>query len=222
MKKILIIGIFSIVIMTNSCTRNCPDDEKIGALELTEFSKSFFPYEGNQELIFISNLGDELLFKSNDGGVHMENNPVSVYKICSEFRYNGQSTYKYFDSESLHAVYFSENPAYSFNIGLYTNTLRPEYELFYDKLLVDVLRESSIGREEIITDIRFTEMYDEGEFNIDSPMILIDEITLNGVTYSNVYKSEMFDETQIFYTKEQGLVGFTTHDSKTYNLDRIE
>jgi hypothetical protein len=221
MKNWVLFSLLGILFFTTSCF-NCPDDEKIGELTLSEKSKSFFPYVGDQELVFISNTGEELRFKSRDGGVHNTNNKVSVYKTCTEFKYDGQSSYQFFDSETIGVVYFADNPQMSFNLGLYTNTLRPETELFYDKLIVDISEIGTVGRGEIITDIRFNETYEESEFNINSPMEFVNSMTLNDHTYTEVYKSELFDNAQIFYNKTQGLVGFTTHDSKIYNLDRIE
>jgi len=221
MNKIKIFSILSLLLLTTSCF-HCPDDEKIGELELTSKSKSFIPYQGDQTLIFISETGEELSFKSHDGGIREENNKISIYKKCTEFKYDGDSTYQYFDSESIFAVYFSEDGTLVINIGLYTNILRPETETFYDKLVVDVTREGTIGRAEIVTDIRFEGDYEESEFNIDSPFEYVSSVTLNGVTYTDIYQSELFGDARIFYNKTQGLVGFITYESVTYNLDRIE
>ena len=223
MKKVIILSFISLLLI-GACTINCPDDEKIGAISLTEQSLAFFPYKGDQKLVFKSDEGEEIRFSSDDGGVHTESYKISIYKTCSEFKYDGGSSYEYFEGENKHAVYFCQDPPLSFNIGLYTTILRPEQELFFDKLLVDVMSVGSVGRGEIATDIRFTEHYEEQELNFNAPMQFTDEVTLNGVTYTNVYKSKLFEQAQIFYTKSQGLVGFTTNDaeSKTYNLIGIE
>jgi hypothetical protein len=221
MKKLVLLSIVGMLFLTISCF-NCPDDEKIGELKLSEMSKSFFPYVGDQKLVFISNTGEELFFKSQNGGVHNTKNKVSVYKTCTEFKYDGQSSYQFFESETIEVVYFSVNPPMSFNLGLYTNTLRPETKLFYDKLIIDVTDVGTVGRGEIITDISFNDAYEESEFAINAPMEFVSSVTLNNPTFTDVYKSEIFNNAQIFYNKTQGLVGFVTFDSVTYNLDRIE
>ena len=79
----------------------------------------------------------------------------------------------------------------------------------------------TIGRGELITAIHFTESYDEAEFNLDSPVELISEKTLNNTTYTEVYQTEIFDGRQAYFTKSQGIVGFT-HNGHIYNLDRVE
>ena len=211
-----------ILILGMGCHTGCPDDEKIGDISLSAKSLAFFPYHGNQVLYFQDNTGNEIRFSSKEGGVQTGKDRVSVYKICTEIKYDGQSTYKYFESETKTLSLFSENPDFSMNFGIYTNTLRPEKELFYDKLIFDIMGTGQIGRGEIITDIRFSEAYEDSEFHIDSPVELLDAITLNGVTYNDVYATEDFDNARVYYNKTQGIVGFTTHDSKTYNLDRIE
>ena len=205
--------------MSISCTKNCPNDVKIGEINLAEQSLEFFPYEGNPILFFKNEIDEELKFTTT--GVISEINKIAINKICTEFKYDGQSSYEYFEGKTKGIVFFDTNNHYALNYGLFTNTLRPEKELFYDKLIVDVTSTGTIGRGELITAVRFNETYDETEFNLDSPVELIAEKTLNNTTYTGVYQTEEFDGRQAFFTKTQGIVGFT-HNGHTYNLDRVE
>ncbi|HIP48385.1 MAG TPA: hypothetical protein EYG92_05405 [Lutibacter sp.] len=219
MKSNFFVGLILLLSITNSCTVNCPDDVKIGEIDLAEQSLEFFPYEGKPILFFKNELGEELKFTTE--GVISEVNRIAIYKICTEFKYDGQSTYEYYEGKTKAVVFFDTDNHYAINYGLFTNTLRPEKELFYDKLIVDINAVGSIGRGELITAIRFSESYDEAEFNLDSPVELITEITLNNITYTQVYQTESYDGRQAYFTKSQGIVGFI-HKGHTYNLDRVE
>lgn len=219
MIRIFYIALVFALLSTNSCTRNCPEDVKIGEIKLTEESLNFFPYETNPVLVFKDETGEELQFTSQ--GSVLEVNRIAIYKTCTEFKYDGQSTYEYFEGEFKGIVFFDTNNQFSLDLRIFNNTLRPETELFYDKLQVAVTRTGTIGRGEIITAVHYNESHDEAEFNIDSPLEFLSEKVLNTVTYTHVYASEVFDGRQIFYTKEQGVVGFT-FNGHTYNLDRWE
>lgn len=219
MKIIVFIAVIFILFSINSCTNNCPDDVKIGTINLAEQSLEFFPYEERPVLFFKDETGEELIFTTV--GIFSEVNRIAIYKICTEFKYDGQSTYEYFEGKTKGVVFFDSQNNYALNYGLFTNTLRPEKELFYDKLIVDVTSTGAIGRGELITAVRFNESYDEAEFNLDSPVEFIAEKTLNNTTYTEVYQTEVYDGRQVFFTKTQGIVGFT-HNGHIYNLDRVE
>ncbi len=220
MKNLLFFISLIVLLSSAACRKECPPDKKIGDMPLSEKSLQFFAYSGNPKLIFKDELGQELVFTSPDG-VLTETDKISVYKQCTEVKFDGQSTYKYFEGESKKIVFFSNPAEFAIDLGLYTTILRPEEELFYDKLVLSVMEEGSIGHGELVTDIRFTESYDESEFNISDPLTFIDTLTLNGQLFTEVYQTDDFDGRQVYYNKEKGVVGFKT-TSKTYHLDRIE
>jgi len=220
MKRLFIIGLVLFIVFSNSCvTTNCPDDIKIGEKFLTSKSLSFFPYLNKQKLIFEDSLGERLIFSSPDG-VKKELNKIHVYKKCTEFKYDGQSSYEYFEGESRNVVFFSKDPEYSFNLGLFTSILRPEQEMFYDHLIVDLTGIGTIGRGDFVTDIRFTETYKEEEFNITNKLTFVGDLIINDSLYKEVYKSDYMDSRQIYFSRYSGLVGFK-HGSKSYNLVSI-
>lgn len=220
MKKLAFFSLLFLLLVSSSCTVNCPDDEKVGAISLSEESLAFFPYAGKPVLVFKNEVDEELRFTTSEG-VKTESTHIAVHKTCTEFKYDGGSSYEYYLGETKNVFFQELNQHYALNLGIFTSTIRPETELFYDKLLVDVSSTGTIGRGEIVTDIRFNEAYEEEELNIDSPMELLEELTLNGVTFTQIYQSEAYDGRQMFYTKEQGVVGFT-HNGHTYHLDRVE
>lgn len=220
MKNLLFFSSLILLLSSASCRKKCPPDKKIGEKPLTEKSLRFFAYSGNPKLIFKDETGQELTFTSQEG-VRTEVNKISVYKQCTEVKFDGQSSYKYFEGSSKFITFFSTPSQFSINIGLYTSILRPEKELFYDKLTVDVMEVGSVGHGELITDIRFTDSYEESEFNITDPLTQVDTITLNGQGFTDVYQTDSFEGRQVYYNKQKGIVGFKTL-TKTYHLDRIE
>lgn len=209
-----------VLLSSASCRKECPPDTKIGDKPLSETSLRFFAYSGNPKLIFKDGAGQELAFTSQEG-VRSEVNKISVYKQCTEVKFDGQSSYKYFEGESKGIVFFSNPAQFSINLGLNTSILRPEKELFYDKLTLSVMAVGSIGYGELVTDIRFSDNYDDSEFNISDPLTFIDTVTLNGQLFTEVYQTNDFEDRQVYYNKEKGVVGFKT-TTKTYHLDRIE
>ncbi len=220
MKDLLLFLVIISLLSSASCRKECPADTKIGDKPLSEKSLRFFPYQNNPKLIFKDNTGNELIFSSRQG-VQEEVNKISVYKNCTEAKFDGQSSYDYFEGITKRIVFFSKDPDFSLSLLLTTNILRPEKELFFDQLTVDVMGVGSIGRGELVTDIRFSDSYDEKEFNIKFPLTFVENKTLNNVHFEAVYETEPFDGKQAFYTKEQGVIGFIT-DNQVYHLDRIE
>lgn len=219
MKKLYLFLALSIFLLAASCRKDCPPDQKIGEKPLTSKSLSFFPYKGRQKLVFKDQEGVELVLTTTVG-VLLEESKISIYKQCTEVKFDGNSSYKYFAGQSKNVVFFSQNPNFALSCGLFTSALRPEEELLYDKLVVEVSGVAPVGRGEIVTDIRFTETYEEEELGINSPMEYIDTLALNNTFFVGVYASEL-ENGQIFYNKEKGIVGFKTTGA-IYSLDRIE
>ncbi len=220
MKNLLFFFGLVVILSSASCRKECPPDTKIGDKPLSEKSLRFLPYEGKPKLIFKDENNQELVFTTPEG-LRSEINKISVYKQCTEIKYDGQSTYKYFEGEIKKIVFFSTPNQFSIDIGLYTTILRPEEELFYDLLTVDVTGVGAIGHGELVTDIRFNDSYDNSEFNITDSLTYVDTLTLNGHLFTEVYQTDDFEGRQVYYNKEKGVVGFKT-TTNTYNLDRIE
>jgi len=220
MKNLLFLTSLIVLLSSAACRKECPPDTKIGDKPLTEKSLRFFAYSGTPKLYFKDELGQELIFTTSEG-VRTETNKISVYKQCTEVKYDGQSSYKYFEGTGKSVVFFSNPSQFSINIGLYTSILRPEEELFYDKLTVDMMEIGSIGHGELVTDIRFTDTYDPSELNINDPLTYIDTLSLNGQLFTEVYQTDDFEGRQVYYNNAKGIVGFKT-TTNTYCLDRIE
>lgn len=218
--KYLIVFIVLIAITATffSCKTTCPPDKKIGDILLAPESLTYIPYTGDEKLIFKNDAGDEVVFTST--GFSKEKNRVSIHKICTEVKFDGKSTYEYYEGGNKSIVFFANNK-YALNIGIFTNTLRPEQELFYDQMRVDLNTEGTVGTFDLITKVRFTESHEDSEFYILNPVVNIDSITLGNTTYHDVLASKSEEFGQIFYTKEKGLVGFYDW-SVLYHLDRIE
>ncbi len=212
------IAFIAVVAIFAACHTTCPPDKKIGDIELDAESLTFIPYTGSEKLIFKNEAGEEITFTTE--GYSKEKNRVAVHKICTEVKYDGKTTYEYYEGGSKSIVFFSGGK-YALNIGIFTNVLRPEEELFYDKMRVDLNAEGTVGTFDMVTKIRFSESFEDSEIHLTNPVVKMDSITLGDTTYHNVFASAAEEFGQIFYTKENGLVGFN-HWAEHYYLDRVE
>ncbi len=220
MKNLLFFSVLIVILSAAACRKECPPDVKIGDKPLSEKSLRFFSYSGHPKLVFKDQTGQELLFTSPEG-VQTEINKIAVYKQCTEAKFDGNSSYKYFEGTSKSISFFSQPAQFSIDFGLYTTILRPEQELFYDKLIVGVSGTGSVGRGELVTDIRFPDSFDDAELNITDSLTYIDTLTLNGQLFTEVYQTNSFEGRRVYYNKDKGIVGFKTLD-RVYHLDRIE
>lgn len=220
MKSLLYILLVNILVLVQSCVdTSCPPDKKIGEISLTEKSLQYFPYRDKSELIFEDNEGKELKF-SSEKGVVTEKQKLAVKDICSELKYDGKTSFEYFEGQYKSILFFSKPEGFSFTLSLFTDVLDKEKQLFYDKMIINLSSSGYVGRGEMVTDYRSHESL-KNNVIIDHPLHHIDSIVLNGKTYRDIYSTELFDgeqfNRQVYFNKEKGLVGFIV-ESKTYNL----
>jgi len=216
MKKLSILLLVSIILQ--ACGPKCPPSEKIGTVQLHNESLSYFPYKTGDTLVF-KNAGGNMLKFYQPEGVRQTKNMIAVKKICSEFKFDGKSTYKYYEGIGK-SVWFKSDKGYSVNIGLLTDNLLNYKQLMYDKLIVGLMKTGSIGRFELVTKKRFSQSLSPSEFNITNKAYFMNSIQIGPKTFHNVWTSGKVDGRIIYYNKTQGLVGFS--DGKnTYYLDKI-
>ncbi len=220
MRQLISLFVISMVLAAPSCKKDCPPDEKIGEMPLSQTSKAFFPYSGQPTLVFKDESGHEVRLKAVKP-IQPEKTKITVYKTCSELKYDGKSSYQYFEGEALAADFLSGQPAFAISVRLSTWNLRPEQESFYDKLTLHVSGTDAIGDGELVTDVRFSGDYEEREFNITTPMTEVGTVTLNGVSFDNAYATDEMNGRIVYYNKAKGVFGFRT-SGHTYHLDRIE
>lgn len=201
-----------------ACRFNCPPDQKIGTVSLAPESLNYFPYKGSEKLIFKNSRGKTIKFYAPQGLIRPKTK-IAVHKLCSEFKYDGRTTYQYFEGTGK-AIWFKSDAGYAINLGLFTENLKPEQQLFYDKLTVDMMQTGSLGRLSILTKIRFSESYDKTDFYIPDQPVRLKKIKIGLKTFYDVWASKAYDGRQIYYNKAQGLVGFNDGKS-SYFLDRI-
>jgi len=215
-KNLSILLLVSIILQ--ACGPKCPPSQKIGAVQLDSESMSYFPYRTDDTLVFKNTGGNMLKFYQPEG-VRQTKNMIAVKKLCSEFKFDGKSTYKYYEGVGK-SVWFKSDTGYSVNIGLLTDNLPNFKNLLYDKLIVGMMKTGSIGRFELVTKKRFSQSVNPSEFNITNKPHFMNSIQIGAKTFHRVWASDNIDGRIIYYNKSQGLVGFSDGQN-TYYLDEI-
>lgn len=203
-----------------TCRKNvCPPDEKVGSLDLTSTTLAFNPYIGSEKLIFKNATGDSLTLESPDGKTIRRDN-LCVEEICTEPKIKGNTTCKYFASES-HSLLFRDNAqTILLDILLVSEVYEKDTQKFYSILRLGFSIENLINSAGTVTDVQFQGNFNPSETIINDFLVEKNSVTLNDKTYNNVFAFEE-NPLKYYYTKDQGLVGFQTPDA-IWNLDRIE
>lgn len=216
--KILFSLILSVVLF--SCKKNvCPPDKKLGKISLRNETLIFNPYNGDEKLIFKNSQGDSLTLLAPEGK-KITFDQLCVKNICTEPKIKGNSTCEYFDAETHRLIFRDSDQTTLVDILFYTKVYQENSQDFYSLIRVGLSNGNFISQASKITDIQFSGNFIESETGINSFFLEKNSIDLNSKIYSNIMAAET-DETKIYYSKEQGLIGFQTPNT-TWNLDRIE
>jgi len=199
-----------------SCS--CPADQKIGTVKLDPVTLSYFPYTGQEKLIFKNRQGQTIKFYAPQGLTNSKTK-IAVYKRCSEFKFDGKTTYKYYEGQGK-KIWFKSDNGYAINLGLFTENLKPEQVAFYDKLTVDLMKVGGIGRMELVTKVRLKN-HNENDIYLTDKAIRVGNIKLVNKTFHDVWSSKNFDGRILYYNKIKGIVGFNDGEH-LYYLDEIE
>ena len=214
MKKIIIF--FLSVFTIYSC--KCDADIKIGEFKLTEKSKQFIPYSGDEILIFEDNLGMEHILKSIQGK-ELRKSRLSIRTPCSNTVLDYQEVY--YDTQNEQIVFY-ENEKQAFNLTLTTSFEDNENGdsiAIYDNLIVDgVINGNFVGQIKIITEERqnYVSPFHRNEFFKQSEFI--GDTILFSREFKNVYK-ESFDINQgVYYNKEKGVIAYEFSEDEFWVL----
>lgn len=207
-----------------ACNRECPPDEKKGAIELLQSSLDWFPYIGNENLVFASSEGDTLLLAPLNG-IEAQNEKLCYETICTEWEFDGPSTCKYYEAESRRLIFTKSDGSSSISeddflleLLLYQKVYDDEPLGFIDVMRVNFSRNISSAIGEKVVGQHFEEEIDLVQANLDfEELEPVASITLNNQTFTNVYTIKFEPFIQMFYHPQQGLVGFIA-ESTTWNL----
>lgn len=198
------------VILLNSC---CGEDIKVGELYIDETSKSFFPYDGEEELIFENENGDTILLVSNEG-IQNDFEKYATKELCGKWPYQQE---EYYDKEriSLEFSDTTQNIVFAISmdiiVAINSDTLPLEIDVTknYDRLVLNGRVDSTFfGNMNLITHVNgdISESHKKELNHIWEGGYFIGDTILYGVAFDSVYTGPSLESQEIFYTKEQGLV----------------
>lgn len=216
---LILVTILFLSIFTSCKNRGCPPDEKVGKFNLTDLNKSYNPYSGTEKLIFKNSNGDSLTLKANEGKA-VTRDQICIEEICTEPKIKGNTTCKYIASETHRFLFRDDNQTMLIDLLFGTDNTQKNAQKFYSFIRLGFSKGNYITSAGKITDVHFTGSFDEEATILNNFLIEKNSIELNGKTFNNVYTFEE-EPLKYYYTKDQGLVGFSDPDG-TWHLDRVE
>ena len=199
---------------------SCEDGiQDLGTTELAATSEQFIPYEGTETLVFLSENGDTARFN----GFNPLTNSLLDTRFVLFCEALDTNSYTY-TRDQISGAFASEdlNLRFYLNVFVWHSNAKP---LFYDQFNcnfhVPPVSSSVISQSismNIVTDDR--DNNDELELELLNYQNTITEssLTILDRTFTEVFVRENFDNslTVLYYTKEEGVVGFTDLDQQLW------
>lgn len=219
-KSFLFIPVIAIAIFLGESCGKCGKSIKLGDLPLAASSREFIPYNGNEELIFMDNLGVEHKLHSVKGK-ELTNTRSNGKALCLNGALDYQ--YEYYDSQMEEIAYEDLNNKTIFWIQLSTIVLNDEVtdeNTIFDYLNVNVGIYNSnygispfTGSLNIITREIQNQLTPEQKELFEINNRYIGDTILYNRNFQNVYTSKVEDSSKnIYYNKSKGLIALGTTD----------
>lgn len=216
---LVFLSLLFLSIFTTCKNRGCPPDEKVGEFNLTDLNKSFNSYSGSEKLIFKNATGDSLTLTAKDGKA-VTRDQICIEEICTEPKIKGNTTCKYIASETHRFLFGDDNQTMLMDLLFATDNTQRNAQKFYSFFRLGFSKGDYITSAGKITDVHYTGNFDPEATVLNNFLVEKNSIELNGKTFNNVFAYEE-QPLKYYYTKEQGLIGFSDPDG-TWHLDRIE
>lgn len=168
---------------------NCPPDEEIGQLGLSEAALDFLPYDGTERLRFLNANGQALAFNA-PRGEEAGTDQLCVNIICTEARFNSPSSCEYFLTDHRRYIFVSEDNERLLDIAVFTGLYEWETEKFFDAVQVSYSSGAPSIQAGQVIEKRFDGNLIPEETSITNLMQLQPMVDLNGTTYTDVYRFE--------------------------------
>lgn len=222
-----------VLILAIACNSNedCPPNQLLGRLSLSQESRPFLPYESIHYLMFFDSAALDTALLINPQGLVIDSSWTVVENICIEDELRAD---KYYLSEHRTADYFDTDTARKFRIignlnineDFLSKNSTPANPVLYDELKLTVHRTNpSISSGVATTEFVAADRGNSGNFS-DSlksrvqRFALIPQITILDSTYQNVFEFK-YRDTAVFYFKSgRGVVAFRDINSKWWNLHK--
>lgn len=216
--KSIIIVLFSILSLTSCRIRECGFDIKLGEYKLSNESRQFIPYTGNEILTFIDEQGVEHILNSPEGKVLTETRSIAR-TICNNGLFDTQ--HEYYNSQREQIVFNDSFGNQIFYLDLLTHIINEEntnINVIYDFLLVDSGFDGNFnGQIRIVTKERENQLTSLQRENLFLSEFIGDTI-LYDREFRNVYKGNVSENRNIYYNKEKGVVAFEVSNNDFWVL----
>lgn len=189
---------------------NCPPDEKVGDLTLTDGSLSFLPYDGNEVLTFIDEAGNTLEL-STPNGIETQENQLCTRTTCTEARYGSPSSCEYYAAESRRYTFNSSDQNIVIDLLLYTEVYQRSEATFYDALQAAFSSGTASIVGHHLIEGRFSEEINLSNINLTDFFTALDQLELNGVSFTNILQYQEGD-LALYIQEGTGLIGFKNAD----------
>ncbi len=215
MKKLSIFLMIASTALLVSC--GCGSDMSAGNFDLDQSSIDYLVYSGDESLSFKSAEGEELRFTSASG-LQRENISIPIRELCNNGPFDSQSLLFRGERRSIH---FSNNNQ-SINLFFNVETFAEIDESLDTMPVFDMLRISINGTSSLV----FSKIIKHHQGNASEKWKTqelneaqrIGDIELLGVNFKDVYHSNSGDGMSVYYTKDQGLIGFSFNENELHVL----
>lgn len=211
MKRYSFYLIFTLFSITGCITENCPPDEFIGTVNMSNISKSLLPYEGVTGLVFSNENSEEIRLFSPEGlidsfAINCVFKPCNVPLVdatCQNVHIETRRIKFENDSIEIHSTVFWERP----------NDTEVILDTSFVETIETVIRDNTgeFVRTHFLSNSRGVSLSDDYR-----SVEIIDQITLIDSTFFNVYTQDDL----MWYAVNTGLVGFRFGDS-LYELQEV-
>jgi len=199
----------------------------LDTIKLSEISRNFVPYTGLEKLFFKNETGDEIMFTSSVGPIQKSFKSIDFDLICESGNFN---KYNYL-REFIAIQYICEELNLQFTINQYPDNSEVSLE-FADKFIFGLNEiPSRLGEIEaaiyfvVITSFRGGGEEIRQQFSMYQEYEDYKDVVLFDKEFKRVYvetRSPLSILKEVYYTEENGLIGFTDLESNLWRFDRIE
>ncbi|HRG67688.1 MAG: hypothetical protein JNL65_00385 [Saprospiraceae bacterium] len=222
-----------VFILLTSCNskEDCPPNQLLGRLSLSQESKPFLPFENIHYLVYIDSAAIDTAFLINPKALVFDSSWTVVENICVEDEVRAD---RYYLSEHRTADYLDSDTARKFRIignlnineDFLSKNSTPANPVLYDELKLTVHRTNpSISSGVATTEFVASDRGNAANFS-DSlkarvqRFALLPQVKIQDSVYQDVYEFK-YRDTAVFYFKSgKGVVAFRDINSKWWNLHK--
>lgn len=181
--------LFCLFTLLTGVACNCPPDEEIGQLGLSEAGRNFLPYDGTETLRFVNGSGQAMAF-SAPRGEEAGQDQLCVNIICTEARFNSPSSCEYYLTDNLRYIFVSDDKERLLDLAVFTGLYEWETEHFFDALQVSFSSGTPSIQAGQVIEQRFDGTLTPEETSITNLMQKRESVELNGTVFTDVWSFE--------------------------------